>query len=202
MILSSVRIHESAEVSPYATIGMGTSVWNNAQVREDSSIGENCIIGKDVYIDFGVQIGDQVKIQNGVFVFHGTSIESGVFIGPGVIFTNDKNPRAINIDGTLKGNSDWQVGPIRVCYGASIGAGSIILPDVTIGKFALIGAGSIVTRDVADHSLVFGNPARHIGYVCKCATRLTPIQHNQFRCPNCNQQYTFSANSFSTEAKI
>lgn len=202
MVLSSVRIHESAEVSSFASIGIGTSIWNDAQVREDVTIGESCIIGKGVYIDFGVQIGDYVKIQNGAFVFHGTTIESGVFIGPGVIFTNDKQPRAINIDGSLKGNSDWEVGPILVRYGASIGAGSIILPGVTVGEFALIGAGSVVTRDVADHALVVGNPARHIGYVCKCAAKLVPIHEHLYQCPDCDQQYSFATNSFLFGGKV
>jgi acetyltransferase-like isoleucine patch superfamily enzyme len=200
MILPTVRIHASADVSTNVSIGQGTSVWNNAQIREDASIGEECIIGTGVYIDFGVQIGDHVKIQNGAFVYHGVAIESGVFIGPGVIFTNDKKPRAINPDGSLKSNDDWEVGPIRVCYGASVGAGSVILPNVTIGQFALVGAGSVVTRDVAQQALVVGNPARQIGYVCKCAARLTPIQENLYQCPDCKQQYSFISNSLFAEA--
>lgn len=202
MVLSSVRIHESAEVSSYASIGAGTSVWNDSQVREGVSIGQNCNIGKGVYIDFGVQIGDHVKIQNGAFIYHGTTIETGVFIGPGVIFTNDKKPRAINPDGSLKGNDDWDVGPIRVCYGASIGAGSIILPNITIGQFALVGAAALVTRNVAEHALVIGNPARQVGYVCKCAARLTPIRPDVYQCPDCNQQFSFVGNLSLSEAKL
>lgn len=200
MVSSSVRIHPSAEVSALATINQGTSIWNNAQVREGASIGANCIISKSVYIDFGVQIGDKVKIQNGAYIYHGTTIESGVFIGPGVIFTNDKKPRAINPDGSMKGNDDWEVGPTRVCYGASVGAGSLILPNVTIGKFALVGAGSVVTRNVADHALVIGNPARQVGYVCKCAARLNPVTQDQFQCPDCKQQYSFISDSLYSEA--
>lgn len=187
----SVRIHPSAEVSPLANIATGTSIWNNAQIRENVSIGSRSIIGKDVYIDFGVQIGDNVKIQNGAYIFHGATIESGVFIGPGAIFTNDKRPRAINPDGSLKSNDDWEVGPIRVCYGASIGAGAVILPNVTIGQFALVGAGAVVTRDVANQSLVAGNPARLVGYVCKCATKLTRTNADEYFCPACNLYYSF-----------
>jgi UDP-2-acetamido-3-amino-2,3-dideoxy-glucuronate N-acetyltransferase len=167
-------IHPSAEVSPLAEIGEGTRIWNHAQVREKASIGRSCIIGKDCYIDAGVQIGHNVKIQNGVYVYHGVTIEDGVFVGPRVCFTNDMNPRAINPDGSLKTDSDWQVGPIRICYGASLGAGSIILPNVTVGRFALVGAGAVVTRSVPEHGLVFGNPARLHGFVCKCAKRLIP----------------------------
>lgn len=185
-----VRIHPTAEVSDRAVIGQGTSIWNQAQVRENTCIGSDCIIGKDVYIDFGVQIGDCVKIQNGAQIYHGVSIESGVFIGPGAIFTNDKFPRAVNPDGTLKGNDDWDVGLIHVGYGASIGAGAIILPDVTIGSFALVGSGAVVTRDVPAQGLVMGNPARLAGYACKCARRLERLEGDLYRCPACGAQYT------------
>lgn len=164
-------------------------IWNQSQVREDVRIGKECILGKDVYIDFSVVIGDRVKIQNGVYVYHGVTIDSGVFIGPGVIFTNDKRPRAINPDGSLKGNDDWVVGKTLVCYGASIGAGAIILPDVTIGRFALVAAGAVVTRDVPDHGLVLGNPARLAGYACACATKLIETGDGAYRCPACGETY-------------
>ena len=188
---STITIHPTANVSDGATIGAGTRIWNQAQVRENARIGRDCIIGKDAYIDFGVEIGDNVKIQNGALVYHGVTVESGVFIGPGAIFTNDKKPRAINPDGTLKGNDDWEVGEIYVRYGASVGAGAIILPGVTIGRFALVAAGAVVTHDVADHALVFGNPARQAGYVCRCATKLIEEAPGQYRCPACNDRYTF-----------
>lgn len=187
----NVRIHPTAEVSDLAVIGSGTSIWNQCQVRENAIIGKNCILGKDTYVDFGVQIGDNVKIQNGALLYHGVTIETGVFIGPGAIFTNDKQPRAINPDGTLKADADWQVGPITISYGASIGAGAIILPGVTVGKFALVGAGAVVTKNVPDHALVLGNPARQIGYVCKCAAKLQQQDNNSYLCPNCGEQYTF-----------
>jgi len=191
MEFRQVKIHQTAEVSERAAIGEGTSIWNHSQVREDVSIGTGCILGKDVYVDFGVKIGDNVKVQNGALIYHGTTIESGVFIGPGVIFTNDKNPRAINPDGTIKGNDDWEVGPVCVQYGASIGAGSIILPGVSIGRFALIGSGSVVTRDVPDHALLVGNPARKVGYVCKCARKLIGDGDGQYHCPACQEHYSF-----------
>ena len=184
-------VHPTANVSKDASIGDGTRIWNQAQVRENAYIGRNCIIGKDVYIDFSVKIGDNVKIQNGVLVYHGITIESGVFVGPGVIFTNDKRPRAINPDGTIKGNDDWDVGVTRVCYGASVGAGAVILPNLTIGTFALIAAGAVVTYDVPPHALVVGNPARQVGYVCKCAAKLIDDGNDMFHCPACNEQYIF-----------
>jgi len=167
-----VMIHETAEVHPTAQIGPGTRIWHQAQVREEARLGRECIISKGVYIDYGVVIGDRVKIQNGAMIYHGVTIEDGVFIGPQACLTNDKLPRAINPDGTLKRDADWEVGRIRVCYGASIGAGAIVLPDVTIGRFALVGAGTLVTQDVPDHGLVIGVPARLVGYVCPCGGRL------------------------------
>lgn len=190
--IKPVKIHSTAEVSDRAKIGPGTSIWNYSQVRENVCIGAGCILGKDVYVDFGVQIGDNVKIQNGSLIYHGTTVESGVFIGPGVIFTNDKKPRAINPDGTIKGNDDWEVGPIRVQYGASIGAGAIILPNVNIGMFALIGSGAVVTRNVPDHALMVGNPARKVGYVCKCGSKLIDDGEGQFHCPTCQEHFSFN----------
>ena len=190
-LLPYVKVHLTAEVSQLATIGTGSSIWNDSQIRENAIIGSDCLIGKGVYVDYGVKIGDQVKIQNGVFIYHGTTIESGVFIGPGVIFTNDKKPRAINLEGTLKTDDDWEVGSIRVCYGSSIGAGAVILPNVTIGRFALVAAGAIVTSNVPDQALVIGNPARPAGFVCECATRLDSEGGSNYSCPACGRQFQF-----------
>lgn len=186
-----IYIHPTAEVSPQATVGAGTRIWRQVQVREHARIGENCIIGKGVYIDTHVQIGSCVKIQNHASIFEGVTLEDGVFIGPHACFTNDLIPRAITPDGKLKTADDWQITPTIVKYGASIGASSVILCGVTIGTFALIGAGSMVTHDVPPHALVFGNPARLHGYVCRCARRLSGL-HEQNRqligwCATCKQ---------------
>ena len=186
-------VHPTAEVSSTAQIGTGTRIWNQVQVREGAYIGEDCNIGKGVYIDAHVHIGSRVKIQNHVSVFEGVTIEDGVFIGPHVCFTNDLLPRAITPDSNLKGATDWEITPTLVKYGASIGAGSIILCGVTIGEFALIGAGSMVTRDIPPHALVFGNPARQHGYVCRCARRLSNVHEHEGklvgRCEVCDQLY-------------
>ena len=98
---------------------------------------------------------------------------------------------AINPDGSLKGNDDWEVGETLICYGASIGAGSVILPGIKVGRFALVGAGAVVTRDVPDHALVIGNPAHQAGYVCKCATKLIEDGEGKYLCPACGDRYTF-----------
>ncbi len=191
-------IHPTADVSPQAQIGEGTRVWHQVQIRERARIGKNCIIGKNVYIDFDVVIGDNVKIQNNVSVYHGVTIEDGVFVGPHVCFTNDKFPRAINPDGTLKGGSDWEVGKILVKYGASVGASSVVVTGVTIGRFAMVGAGAVVTRDVPDYGLVVGNPARLVGYVCACGRKMAPVEGRSepgkvvLACPGCGTEYTFA----------
>ncbi len=169
---SPVYIHPSAIVAASAQIGAGTKIWMNAQVREDARIGRECIVGKDAYIDFQVTIGDRCKIQNGALIYHAADLAEGVFIGPGAILTNDRVPRAVTPDGELAGAGDWDAGKTRIGRGASVGAGAILLTNLTIGEYALIGAGAVVTRNVPPHTLVVGNPARPIGFVCRCGQRL------------------------------
>src|SRR5436309_10035624 len=172
----SFYIHPTAEVSSDAYNGAGTRIWRQAHVREYAHIDETCSIGKGVYIDTHVHIGSNAKIQNHASLFEGLTLKDGVFIGPHVCFTNDVLPRAITPLGQVKGQDDWVVGTILIRYGASIGAGSIILPNVTIGRFAMIGAGSVVTRSVPDYALVYGNPARRYGYACHCGQRLAKVE--------------------------
>jgi len=169
---AKVRIHPTADVASDAVIGAGSSIWNQAQVREGARIGAGCIIGKNAYVDTGVVLGDNVKVQNNVSIYRGVTIEDGVFIGPHVCFTNDLTPRAVNRDGSVKSDADWEVSPIRVRTGAALGANSTILPGITIGRWAMVGSGSVVTRDVADRELVLGNPARRVGSACACGQPL------------------------------
>ncbi|MBI2764331.1 MAG: N-acetyltransferase [Chloroflexi bacterium] len=183
--MSGYRVHPTAEVSDRATIGEGASIWHQAQVRENASVGPGCIIGKGVYIGEGVSVGANCKVQNYSCVYEGATLEDGVFVGPEVVFTNDRYPRAINPDGTLKAASDWECQGATVRYGAAIGSRSVILPGVTIGRWALIAAGSVVTNDVPDHGIVAGNPARSMGWVCVCARRLDAA----LRCPACARRY-------------
>lgn len=182
-------IHPSAVVAEDAHIGPGTRVWHFVQVREGARVGADCVLGKGVYVGEGVEIGDRVKVENGVSIFSGATIEDGVFIGPHVCFTNDRYPRAINPDGSPKSADDWQVGTILVRYGASVGAGSVLIAGVTIGRWALVAAGSVVTRDVPDHGLVSGNPARLVGHVCFRAHRLTAGESGRLVCGRCGSSF-------------
>jgi acetyltransferase-like isoleucine patch superfamily enzyme len=189
---NQVQIHETADISPDASIGSGTRIWHQAQVREDAQVGRECILGKGVYVDFQVIIGDRVKVQNYACLYHGTRIESGAFIGPHVCIINDKYPRATTPDGRLKTDADWEVKGAWIKEGASVGTRSVILPGVTVGRYALIGAGSVVTRDIPDHGLALGNPATLQGFVCVCGKRL--IQERVagedviMRCADCGYQ--------------
>lgn len=163
----SVYIHDSAEVSQKSVIGDNTKIWNHAQIREGAIIGESCIISKNVYIDKGVAIGNRVKIQNNVNVYHGVTIGDDVFLGPSMTFTNDLFPRAFR--------EDWEISETTVGDGASIGANAAIVCGTAIGKYAMIGAGSVVINDISDYELAVGNPAKRIGWICKCGRRLVAV---------------------------
>lgn len=188
----SVYVHPTAEVSTEAVLGDGTRIWHQAQIREGARIGDECIIGKGAYIDFDVTVGHRCKLQNGVYVYHGATIENGVFLGPGVMLLNDRMPRAINPDGALKSDADWRVSQTHIALGASIGGGAIILPGVSVGKWAMIGAGAIVTRNIPDYGLAYGNPARLVGFVCPCGRRLSLEQGTdemvKADCPGCRNE--------------
>lgn len=185
-------IHGTADVSEQAKIGKNAKIWHHAQIRENAKIGSNCIIGKNVYIDHDVLIGNNVKIQNNALIYFGSTIEDGVFIGPNVCLTNDKAPRAITPDGRLKTKEDWHTGATLVKKGASIGASSVILPDVTIGQFAMVGAASLVAKDVPDYAVVYGNPAKQMGYVCKCGAKIAKVEEKgsnlELFCSKCKEK--------------
>lgn len=155
-------IHKLSDVKS-TKIGKGTNIWQFCVVLADADIGDNCNINANVLIENDVVIGDNVTIKSGVQVWDGITIEDNVFIGPNVTFTNDMFPRSkcypqSFLKTTIKDH-------------ASIGANSTIIAGITIGSYAMIGAGSVLTKSVKEHELWYGNPAKHIGYVCKCGTK-------------------------------
>lgn len=184
-----VRIVDSADVAESAQIGDGSSIWHLAQVREDAVLGENCIVGRGAYVGTGVRMGDNCKLQNYALVYEPASLEDGVFVGPAVVFTNDHFPRSIAPDGTLKRGDDWEAVGVTCLTGASIGARSVCVAPVTIGRWSLVAAGSVVTKDVPDFALVAGVPAKRIGWVGRAGVPLTKTGDGTWTCPQTGEMY-------------
>ncbi|MCP4112175.1 MAG: Gfo/Idh/MocA family oxidoreductase [Desulfobacteraceae bacterium] len=170
--------HETAVIDEGCEIGRGTKVWHFSHILSGSQIGEQCIVGQNVMIGPDVAVGNNCKIQNNVSVFKGVTLEHGVFCGPSVVFTNVCNPRA-------EIRKMDQVRPTLVRKGATIGANATIVCGNTVGRYAFIGAGAVVNKNIEDHALVVGNPARRIGWVCECGERLA----DDLTCPECGKFY-------------
>lgn len=172
-------IAKTAIVDKAARIGKGTAVWHFSQIMRDAVIGEDCIIGNGVFIDRGVIVGSNVKIMNKALIHRGIKIEDDCFVGPAACFINDKNPRSLKTRDIT--SPKWTMGK-----GASVGAGALILCDISIGRYAMVGAGSVVTKDVEDHGLVAGNPARLTGHVCFCGEKLEKMPKGHY-CNACKK---------------
>lgn len=160
-------------------VGPGTRVWAFAHVMQGATVGADCNIGGGAFVETGAVVGDRVTVKNHVLIWDKVTIGDDVFLGPNVVFTNDLTPRAA----FKKPVEQFQATVVE--DGASIGANATVVCGVTIGANAMIGAGSVVTRDVPPRSLVVGNPARHIGWVCDCGERLS----DSLRCPACGRGY-------------
>jgi len=171
-------IHESAVIDDGATVGPGTRIWHFCHVLGGSRIGSDCVLGQNVMVGPDVTVGNGCKIQNNVSLYKGVALEDEVFCGPSAVFTNVLTPRAF-----VERKDEFA--PTLVKRGGSIGANATVLCGITIGRYAMVGAGAVVTRDVADHALVVGTPARAIGWVSRTGERLGP----DLVCPRTGERY-------------
>ena len=134
-------------------------------ISKNATIGKNCILGQNTFVGPNVQIGDNCKIQNNVSIYEGLIISNNVFVGPSVVFTNVINPRAL-----IERKQEFK--KTIVNEGVSIGANSTIVCGIELGKFSFIGAASVVTKSVSNFSLVYGNPAKHKGWISRAGIKL------------------------------
>lgn len=193
-------VHPTAIIEDRVILGAGTSVWDSVHIRRHTRIGEQCIIGEKTHVSYDVVIGNRVKINAFVYICTAVTIEDGVMISAGVIFTNDRFPRATMPDLKQLRTSapDESTRPTSVKAGATIGAGCVVGCDLSIGRFAMIGMGSVITRTVPDYHLVIGNPARCVGFVCACGQPIARFEPGQFStfasraCEDCGAVYRAS----------
>lgn len=170
--------HESTCIDEGASIGQGTHIWHFCHIMGSAVIGEGCNIGQNVFVDAHVRIGNGCKLQNNVSVYRHVTLEDNVFCGPSMVFTNVYNPRAY-----IKKMD--QARPTLVREGATLGANCTIVCGITVGRYAFVGAGSVVTRDVPDHALVYGSPAKIRGWACLCGEKLDAT----LTCPECGAHF-------------
>lgn len=191
--MSDFFVHESAYVDDGAVVGKGTKIWHFCHIMPKAEIGEHCIFGQNVHVASRVKIHNRVKIQNNVSVYEGVILEDAVFCGPSMVFTNVINPRS-----AVERKDEYKTTLVR--KGASIGANATIVCGVTIGQYAFIGAGSVVTHDVPDFALVYGNPARHHGWMCQCGVKLPEASGDHpIACEACKQRYRLKAGKLSLD---
>jgi len=161
-------------------------VWRNCQILEGAEIGENCVIGHNCFIGREAKLGRGVKLESNIDVWDKITLEDYVFVGPSAVFTNDLTPRAKYPKKQYPQYGEWK--PILVEEGASIGANATIVCGSTIGKWAMIGAGAVVTKNIPDYALAIGCPARIIGYICECGSRLN-FKNKEVACSVCERRY-------------
>ncbi|MBI3602423.1 MAG: N-acetyltransferase [Candidatus Omnitrophica bacterium] len=174
--------HDQALVHPKAQIGQDSRVWAFVNILEGAVIGHHCNIGDGCFIEGGAVVGNYVTVKNGVEIFNGITIEDDVFVGAHTSFINDRYPRSHRLDA-------WTLQKTFVKRGATIGANATILCGVTIGEYAVVGAGAVVTKNIAPYIIVIGNPARPIGYACRCGRKL----NDDLQC-SCGLNYRIDQN--------
>lgn len=178
----STQIHPTAIVDDGCQIGENTRIWHFSHIMAGSVIGKNCSIGQNVVVSPGVTLGDGVKVQNNISIYTGVHCEDDVFLGPSMVFTNVINPRS-----AISRKEEFK--PTIVKKGASIGANATIVCGNTLGEYCFVGAGSVVTRDVKPYELVFGNPAKHKGWVSQYGHKLNFDENNIAVCHESKIKY-------------
>ena len=181
---NNVFVHESAYVDEDVMIGAGTKIWHFSHIQKGSRIGKNCSFGQNVNVGNNAIIGDNCRIQNNVSVYEGVELEDYVFCGPSMVFTNDLTPRSKY----PKGSAGYKKTLLK--EGATVGANATIVCGNEIGKWAMIAAGAVVTKDVKDHALMAGVPAKQIGWACECGE----ILKDGLKCQACSREYTVEKN--------
>lgn len=171
-------VHESSYVDDGVEIGADSKIWHFSHIISGTKIGSHCNIGQNVVIGGNVKVGDGCKIQNNVSIYEGVELEDDVFCGPSMVFTNVFTPRS-----HVSRKNEYLPTPVR--QGATIGANATVVCGNEIGAYAFIGAGAVVTKPVPSQALMVGNPAKQIGWMCKCGERL-PASN---RCARCAAQY-------------
>jgi len=177
-------VHKSSFIDEDVKIGKGTKIWHFSHIQSGAIIGEECTLGQNVNVSNNVIVGNFCKIQNNVSLYEGVELEDYVFCGPSMVFTNIRLPRS---EYPQKGSLHYEKTLVK--KSASIGANSTIICGTTIGEYSLIGSGSMVTKNVPAFSLVFGNPAKVIGWVSKTGERLVFDETGIARCKKSDEIY-------------
>ena len=177
-------VHKSSFIDEDVKIGKGTKIWHFSHIQSGAIIGEECTLGQNVNVSNNVIVGNYCKIQNNVSLYEGVELEDYVFCRPSMVFTNIRLPRS---EYPQKGSLHYEKTLVK--KSASIGANSTIICGATIGEYSLIGSGSMVTKNVPAFSLVFGNPAKVIGWVSKTGERLIFDETGIARCKKSDEIY-------------
>lgn len=185
-----MSVASTADIDPTAVIGEGSQIWHLVQVREYARLGPGCTLGRGAYIGPGVVLGRHCIVQDYAVAYEPALLEDGVFVGAGAIFTNDRYPRAVNTDGTVKTPADRDLVGVTVRTGASIGAHVVCVAPLTIGRWAMVSAGAVVTADVPDFALMIGAPAQRVGWVGRSGVPLLSAGNGRYVCPVSNEEYT------------